>query len=500
MKSPRTTREELERLLGVIRRCLGFWKRALVVFVLTALVAGPYSITRPRSYKSETVILYQETIRSADLTGGSESSAESGRRLGARLREALFSRASLEPIVTNLHLYADVVDRRGLVDAVDEMRKHITFRAREGDTFEISFEGGNPEEVQEVTRSLGECIVKEAAARRAEHAKVLKEFVDVESERNKLELKEKEGALANFLASHPEFKRPPGSEGVLPGRTSPPAPDDQSLAALEARAAILDLQLRNAGRAPAAPRATAPVVAPAPDSPELVAARRDLAEKLARFTDKHPDVLAARARVRAAEANQAAAVAAAQAATPPETAPEPVVGTEAEKESLRQQLAVLNSRIAARRASLRGASSAQAGAAEAPAPAAVALEVEFRRLQREVNDARERQRQLDEKQFKASISASSAANDRNIQVSILDPAYRPTHAISRPRSTLLGIALAICFVLALLTAVISAQLDDRIRARADLEHLDLLPVLGVIPRATTASLPQRAGESWRPAK
>ena len=364
------------------------------------------------------------------------------------------------------------------------------------------FEGGNPEEVQEVTRSLGECIVKEAAARRAEHAKVLKEFVDVESERNKLELKEKEGALANFLASHPEFKRPPGSEGTLPGRISPPAPDDQSLAALEARAAILDLQLRNAGRAPPAPRPTAPVVAPAPDSPELVAARRDLAEKLARFTDKHPDVLAARARVRAAEANQAAAVAAAQAATPPETAPEPVVGTEAEKESLRQQLAVLNSKIAARRASLRGASSAQAGAAEAPAPApaAVALEVEFRRLQREVNDARERQRQLDEKQFKASISASSAANDRNIQVSILDPAYRPTHAISRPRSTLLGIALAICFVLALLTAVISAQLDDRIRARADLEHLDLLPVLGVIPRAASASLPQRAGESWRPAK
>lgn len=482
----RTTREEVDRLIGALRRCLAFWKRGLLVFLVTALAAGPYSVTRPRSYKSETVVLYQESIRSADITGGAgEGSSDSARRLGARLREALLSRASLEPIITDLHLYPGTVDRRGLVDAVEEMRKHVTFRAREGDTFEIAFEGDSPDQVQEVTRRLGETIVKEAASRRAEQAKVLKEFVDAENERNKVDLKVKEGALANFLALHPEFKRAPGTEGLpLPGApTTATSPEDAALAALEARAARIDFQLRNAGK-PAPPRPEAPKPAPAADSPEVLAARRDLADKLARFTDKHPDVLAARARLRAAEAAQAAAA----AATPPpaETAaPELKAGTEEEREALRQQLAVLNAQIATRRAAARGASSASAAGGDAATPSAVALEVEFRRLSREVTEGRERQRQLDEKQFKASITASSVMNDRNIQVSVLDPAYRPTHAVSKPRSTMLGIALAACLALALITMVISARLDDRIRERADLEHLDLLPVLGVIPRATS---------------
>jgi hypothetical protein len=485
MKRTRTTREEVDRLIGMLGRALHFWKRALLVFVVTALVAGPYSITRPRSYKSETVVLYQESIRSADITGGAgEGSADSARKLGARLREALLSRASLEPIITELHLYPRTVERRGLVDAVDEMRTHVTFRAREGDTFEISFAGDTPDEVQEVTRRLGETIVKEAASRRSEQAKVLKEFVDAENERNKVELKVKEAALANFLAIHPEFKRPPGTEGLAPGTpTANASPEDAALASLEARASRIEYQLRNSGKAAAPRPATPKITPPVPDSPEVVAARRDLADKLAKFTDKHPDVLAARARLRAAEAAQKAAVAAATPAPEPEPLESPP-STEDDKE-LRQQLAALNAQIAARRASARGVAAAPppAPGSDAATPSAVAQEVEFRRLSREVTEGRERQRQLDEKQFKASITASSVMNDRNIQVSILDPAYRPTHAISKPRSTLLAVALAICFALALLTMIISTRLDDRIRARADLEHLDLLPVLGVIPRS-----------------
>ena len=126
---------------------------------------------------------------------------DTARHLGARLREAVTSRASLDPIVLDLHLYPRVVEQRGLVDAVDEMRKHITFRAREGDTFEIAFEGTTPDEVQEVTRRLAGSIVKEATVRRAERARTLKEFVDAESERTNAELKVKEGALASFLAA-----------------------------------------------------------------------------------------------------------------------------------------------------------------------------------------------------------------------------------------------------------------------------------------------------------
>jgi uncharacterized protein involved in exopolysaccharide biosynthesis len=499
-----TPRDQVERGVSKLRRLLGFWRRALVVFVVTALVSVPITLNAPRSYKSETVILYQETIRSADVTGtGGDGVFDNARRLGARLREALMSRASLGRIVRECHLYPRLVEQRGFIDAVDEMRKHISFRAREGDTFEIAFEGTSPEEVQEVTRRLAESIVQEAADKRAERARALKEFVDVESERNKAELKQKEGALASFLAEHPEFKRRAGTD-VLASPVAAPI-EGLSLPALEARAALIAQRLAAppAGRSATAPQKTSE--AP-PDSPEVVAARRDLADKLSRYTERHPDVTAARVRLRSAEAAQAAATDWSAFDTPSLSSDDNSGRGDAvdEKEALRAQLAAVNAQIAARRSQAATGAGAKANenpeprAASAAPPAAsgtsgsVDIEVEFRRLLREVHDARERQRQLDESQFKASITASSVMNDRNIQVLVLDPAYRPTHPSSRPRSTTLGAALLLCLVLALLTAGVSTWLDDRIHEREDLEHFDALPLLAVVPRALPA--PRRGSD------
>jgi len=513
-KPPRTVREEVDRLLTGLRRGLAFWRRSLAVFLVVSLAAVAFVMTAPRTYKSETVILYHEALRSGDLVGG-EGASDNARRVGARLREVLLSRAVLEPLVKELNLYPALVERRGLVDAVDEMRKHITFRAREGDTFEIAFVDVSREGAQEVTRRLAECIVQEASSRRAEQAKTLKEFLDAESDRNKIDLRQKEGELAKFLALHPEFALPTTSDIHSAARptTAPGAratSGDPMLAALEWKAARLERQLKGATGATGAvePRAKPTKL---PDSAELVAARaelvaarKDVEDKAGRFTDKHPDVLAARSRLRSAEAGQAAAQAAqvaAQTAADEAAAfatnddPPPSPATAENREALTKQLADLNLQIAARRAG--GASvagSAKRGATPPPQDVhggAVDLEVEFRRLQREAGDVRDRQRQLDDKSFKASLTASSLTNDRNIQVSILDPAYLPTHPSSRPRSTTLGVGLAIAFILALLTALVSARLDDRIHDRVDIEVLGVLPVLGVIPRVK--ALPRKSG-------
>ncbi|HVH45892.1 MAG TPA: hypothetical protein VM925_26240, partial [Labilithrix sp.] len=167
----------------------------------------------------------------------------------------------------------------------------------------------------------------------------------------------------------------------------------------------------------------------------------------------------------------------------------------ADEAALRQQLAALRSGSGARRAGLAPPKPTDAGAApsssaDVPLGGEVGLEVEFRRLQREVNEGRERQRQLDEKVFKASITASSVMSDRNIQVTVLDPAFLPTGPISRSRTSLLATLLAVCMLLAFGTALLSARLDDRIYDAVDLEQLDVLPVLGVIPRPP--SLPPKS--------
>jgi uncharacterized protein involved in exopolysaccharide biosynthesis len=498
-----TTRDQLERALALLKRSLAYKKRAILVFLVGVLLAVPFVFTRPRLYKSDTVILYHETIHSADINGGEGGGSDAARRAGARLRELLMSRSSLEPIIVDMHLFAKkgkTLDRRELTEAVDDMRKHIKFTAREGDTFEVSFQGSTAAEAQEVTRRLGEMIVQEASTRRSESAKVLKEFLDKESEQQSAELRGLEAELAQFAALHPalaaRLSNPQGTTAAT-GTPMAPAPtsSDPILAGLEARAARIDRQLRAAAAGSNAPppKPLVPPFVPPPESAELVAARRDLADKEARFTDKHPDVVAARARVKAAEAAQAQTVATAEAAyaatvasakaaaqdeTPPKTA--------ADEAALRQQLIDVQNQIAAR----RGVTLKAVGRDGGTTPAAVdipggevGLEVEFRRLQREVNEARERQRQLDQKVFKASITASSVMNDRNVQVTVLDPAYLPPAPMSLSRTTLLAALLFLCVVLSFGTALVSAYLDDRIYDTFDLRQFESLPVVGVIPRA-----------------
>lgn len=499
MGSP-TPREQFETVLAMVRRGLSFWKRGLVVFLVGALIAVPFVLTRPRDYKSETVVLYQETIHSVDLTG-QEGGSEGARRVGARLREVLLSRASLEPIIVDHHLYEDRIIRGERFGAVEEMRKHVTFRAREGDTFEISFVGSTPEQAQEVTRRLAECIVREADNRRSESAKTLKDVLDTERARNQAELKKKENELATFVALHPEFT--PRLQGVVPHATPTAAAGaatagDPVLASLEARAARIDHQLRTAqgGAAPPPPTAK-PAFQPPPDSPELVAARHDLADKTSRYTEKHPDLIAAKNRLRAAEQAQAEAVRAARAAYDQRYAAEddpPPPKDATDEAALRKELAGLEGQILARRAqgAAGGGSREARTAASAVVPSRnVELELQFTALQREVNDLRDRQQRLDERVFRASMTASSVTNDRNVQVSVLDPAYRPVRPFSKPRTTLLGALLALALLFAIASMAASVLLDDRIYERIDVEKLDVLPVVAVIPRART--LPEKTG-------
>jgi hypothetical protein len=150
-----------------------------------------------------------------------------------------------------------------------------------------------------------------------------------------------------------------------------------------------------------------------------------------------------------------------------------------------------------RRAQLAKASG-DAGAAAAPVVAPnsnVALELEFTRLQREVNDLRDRQQKLEERVFRASMTASSVMNDRNVQVSVLDPAYLPVRPSSKPRTTLLAALLAVCILLSIASMAASSLLDDRIYERVDIEKLDVLPVIAVIPRTRTMRLPQKTDPS-----
>jgi uncharacterized protein involved in exopolysaccharide biosynthesis len=484
MSEVRSARDRLDRIFTILRRAFRFWVPAALVVCLGGAAALGVALLRPRVYRSETLILYREGIRASDL-GGLEV-GDPARKLGMKLKEMVLSRSRLQKIIDEFKLYPALVEDRGYVDAVDEMRRHISFRAKDGDTFGLSFEGNNPKLVQEVTARLAEALLDENSRSRAEQAEVTREFLDAERRRAETDLKERETALAKFLAKHPEFAREtanvagagPGTGTAIRAAQKGPKTSDPTLLALEREATRLQQRLgmptkKRSKEDNVDPRLLADKQQAEAD---LASAQKDLADKLAQFTEQHPDVHGARARVKSAEARlkRATEAVVAGAAQAPRDEDEGTI----DRTALEAELRKVNEEIAAHRRRLSsGQSDGGSGAAWI-----VALETEWQRLNREVAESRERNQQLQDRSFKATMAESAVASGRNAQMIVIDPAYRPTHPARPGRAVIVAGGLALSIACAVLLALGLALVDDRIYDRIDLEKLGLTP-LAVVPRA-----------------
>jgi uncharacterized protein involved in exopolysaccharide biosynthesis len=481
---PRTARDRLDRIFAILRRSLRFTVPALLLFVVGAAASVGYAFVHKRVFKSETLILYREGIRSTDIIGGEEV-GDRAHKLGLRLKEMVLSRTRLEQIVKEFNLYPELPE----IDAVDELRKHVAFRVQDGDTFGLSFEGSDPKTVQKVTARLADALLSENSKSHAEQAEVTKDFLDREKKRMEASLKEKETSLAQFLAKHPEFAKETQAGANQAGTAiratqNKSAPRDPMLASLEREAQRLQERL---GMPTAKKKTNEPTGDPAlvqakneADS-ELRAAQKELAEKTSQFTDEHPDVRAARTRLKLAQEKlkrtQDALAANISSLQQKSAAKDEDEGT-IDRGALENELRRINEEISAYKAKHRSENAANNGGNWV-----VALETEWTRLNREVVDAREQFQSLQDKQFKAAMVEIAATSGRTAQMDFVDPAYLPMHAAKPGRSTIAGIGMAIAIMLSLALAIMLALVDDRLYDRVDIERLAMLPLIGVVPRA-----------------
>ncbi len=456
------------------------------------------ALTWKRIYRSETLILYREGISSANL-GGADLGGDPARKLGLRLKEMVLSRSRLQQIIEEFKLYPEIVDDRGWVDAVDEMRLHIAFRVKDGDTFGLSFEADNPDRVQKVTAKLADVLILENSRTRTEQAEETREFLDREKKRNDEELKAKETNLATFLAKHPEFARETGQSAGgggggqagsairAVGRSAAAAAaagsgnsGDATVNALEREAARIQARLAvgNTHKTPLLDPRMQQQRTEAES--EFAASQRDLGDKMSQFTEQHPDVKAAKLRVELARTRLKRA----NEALLSETARVPEESSNIDREALESALQKVNAEISSRKRKKRSEDGEAAPAVAAPSSSdwIVELETEWNRLNREVGETREKHQQLEDKQFKASLVESAASAGRDAQMQIVDEAFRPTHPGKPGRSTIAGAGLAISFFLSILMALSCAFFDDRIHDRVDLEQLEIAPLLSVVAK------------------
>ncbi|WP_437815416.1 GumC family protein [Sorangium sp. So ce1078] len=482
-------------ITAMINRTLAHW----YVAVLVALAGLAFTVlvvqSRKPAYRSETVIFYREGVKATYL---GPDGPDPLRTLSARLKETLLARSNLEKVVTEFNLFPDVLEKRGMVDAVDRLRMKITFKARSTDTFAISCEGETREQAQEVTQRLADILVEETTRMRRSQAKLTNEFLDAELKRAEQDVEKAETELAAFLAEHPEFAAEQAAPGGAQSGAAIRAQErrttsaDPTLEALERQVPRLRSRLTGKPEQVAA----APGGAPSPAlvrqrdqaEQELATARRDLADKQSRFTEQHPDVRAAAGRVSNAEA----ALRRAEEALVLPPAPEPIVEVpatdEAEKAKIKAQLAKLEREIAARRSAKMGN---QADASET-AKAIINTETEWSRLSREKTRAQQRLADLEGKSFRAEMAASSEQGGYSAQIEVLDPAYRPS-APSSPSRLILAVAGLLVSVAAGIAAAAARGivLDDRVYDMEDIDRMALAPVLVVVPAAARGSRGRR---------
>ena len=473
---------------SLVHRTLRQWPVLAATFIVAVAAGMVTPKMLPPVYMSETLVLYQEVIQTENLLGAQQYRMESRSQIGMRLREMLLSRTNLEQIIKVHNLYPGTVAGRGMIDAIEEFRGKIDCRVRENETFRITFQGEDPDVVFEVTKALSDSLVEQNRQFRTEQAQATKQFLEVEQKRVAAELAQKEQKLAQFLAQHPEFAQDVMMGGAATTGASVRAAArsnatvDTGVNALERQARRLRSQIAS----PAPPPATAftgPSIDPkaaaaiASAEGELAEARRDLQAKLARYTQQHPDVVAAEAKVRSATARLNQARAAARPANSPPM-PEPPASEEERREALRKELARVESAIA------RAKKGQEPDPSEATGESSriVTLETQWATLNRELNEVRERNEQIQTRLFRASMVASVESSGRASQMVVVDAAYKPKRPSRRgPRRT--GAVAAFFFMmLGSMAAFALGFLDDRVYEERDLKKLKLGPILHVVPK------------------
>ncbi|HET6146729.1 MAG TPA: hypothetical protein VFH68_04305 [Polyangia bacterium] len=492
-------REHLSALLSLAPRAIrAVWIGGIALAIgLGGTVA--WTLSTAHLYRSEAVIAFEHGVRTGTLSGEHDSPRE----ISARLRDMLFSRQRLERVIEELNLYRRIAEHQGQGAAIDEMRKHLNISGREEYAYRVSYDANGRELAQRVLETLIKGVIDEDGQRRVREAEDTKRFLDVERKHADEELKARETALAGFLAKHPSLATETGGGSAATGgliraagRASPSGSGE--IATLELQAAQLEESLAAAGiRVPPAPGN------PNPGDPALVGARvralaevqtaqRDLIEKQAHFTNEHPDVKAALRHVAVAEAalrRADAALEADRANKPSEKLPDtPATGGENDPQAT-GKTAALKHALSAVRSQIAAVKSRASTRVEVPeqVSSVVAIDTEWTRLNRDVSEARDRQVQLEGKQFQAELMATLAGGGQGGRLVVIDPPFRPVMPITGGRFKIAAVGLAISVMLSVLTIILFAAFDDRLYGERDVNRIVKDGIVVVIPKLTGKS-------------
>lgn len=495
-----TLAERVARVLSLARRGRRYLLGASVVFAIGLAVAVLVTLRVKRSFMSECTFV----VRAPERPG--QDHADSSLKRAAKIKDMVYERGRLESAIKKFNLYPGAVESSGILDAVESMKPHVGIRARESGRYVVSFDTTEADGidarnlVRDVTQYLAESIAEDYVGGSIGELRNDAAFLAKEVSTASADIDTSVKAVTKFLAQHPEFATDltgnanVGVSAVAKKTTAEPGTptSDPVLAALYRQRARLEADLKPAPTVASAPpgttlshdKAQAAVDAAAKAYAE---AEADLVAKGAKLTPEHPDMKAAQSQVAVAAARLKEARAALKLADAHDVGANPYdapADTSAQAEKLKQ----VNAAIAAREAALKTGTAPVA--VEVPKDPQLDLETEWQRVIRELSEAKKHYDELKSKSEAMQLALKASEASKANLISIIEPAYRPTHPIKgrRALTALLGLGAAVAF--ALLWMVVRVMLEDHLADAGDVEALGLATTLG-----TLANIPMPEGST-----
>jgi len=462
----------------------------VIAFFLLGVVIGlGQYLKTPKVYQCTSLIQYQR--QQVNPTAMSPDDVRSRtQEVVATVSQQITSRSSLEAMIKEFDLYAEMRAGLPMEDVVDMMReKHIEISQERGDIFRVSYQGGDPKKVLRVTNAIAAKFIEENLRYREERASETSVYIQDELRMAKESLDKKEAVMRDYKlqyynempaqltnnmtrlnALQEQYQNNQVSAQDLE-RTKVMVQEQISL-----REELLAQQLRGTGVSPMLPgtQQTTGILA------QINQLRAELQNLQARYTDKHPEVRRVKKLLQELEAGQPDALLQKGEAAAENSQPY----IDPQMEQLKQQLGSLEyniDRLKQERAEIRK----QIEKYQSWVELAPVREAEWAALTRDYEQLHQHYQALVGQSLQAESAHSLEKHQKGSQFKIVDPAHFPEKPFKPDfRKIMLiavGLGLGAGFGLALGQELLGTSFKDPSEVEAYLG----IPVVCAVPNIYT---------------
>jgi len=470
----------MDEILPLLRRYLTGawrWRWFALAFAWLLCIGGWISVELlPDQYESSARIYVDADAVLTPLLRGLAIDSTPSNQVDL-LERTLLSRPNLEKLIskTDLDLEAPTPIQRNLL--IEQLANQVRIQSQTNNLFTITYRNHKPRLAYDVVQTLINLFVEKATGNNRTQMDNAGRFLDAQIADYETKLREAEHRRADFVSKYAELL-PSDANGGVSGLEAARAQVAQLQGEVQDAIARRDLLAKNL-------RSTSPLAGEGGHAargggggaadPDLAAAEKRLRELRLKYTDEHPEVIAARKLVEALKDSPPAGGGghAGDAAAGGHAA-----GGNLGYDQVKMRLLDAEGTVTALQRQLEDATKSR-DRLEAIVRGQPGLQAEFMNLDRDYSVLRKTYEELLNRREVMRVSAAADTDADKLRLQIVDPPQMPTVPVA-PKRTLLMVGVLVAGALgAVGLAGLLAHLDSCFYTVADLRGIGL-PVLGGI--------------------